>query len=117
MLQKQIHLFLLLRRRADAKGVQIWPKSKDFIEFFFDFFNGESLANPHKIRYLSKGHLIGALFEHEENEKRYIRGRGLLWKTLKTWITKNFLLCAASGQMMMQSVFWIALSRRIHRIV
>ena len=34
---------------------------------FSDFFNTNSFANPHKIRYFSKGHLIGALFEPEEN--------------------------------------------------
>ena len=48
---------ILQKKRTKAK----------ILSNFSNFFNANSLANPHKIRYFDKGHLIGALFEHEEN--------------------------------------------------
>ena len=36
--------------------------------FFSDFFSVKTLANPHKIRYIQKVGLIGALYEAGENK-------------------------------------------------
>ena len=36
---------------------------------FSDFFSVKPLANPHKIRYIQRVHLIGALYEPRKNSK------------------------------------------------
>ena len=55
-----------------AKKVQslqkIGPKYKNLFNFS-DFSSVQPLANPHKIRYIQKVHLIGALYEPRENIK------------------------------------------------